>query len=264
MTTNSSDKTATVNADDPFPQLKLRESDAGFTVMRQRWQGLLFLHWRVEAAEIAASLPRGLQVETFDGAAWVGIVPFQMRGVRPVGCPAIPGVSNFLELNLRTYVRGPDGRPGVWFYSLDCNQPLAVEVARAAFHLNYVHAKMHCECALNGRTRYRSQRRDGSAAVHYDWRTHGKATPAVPGSLEFFLVERYLLYAASAKGELFAGRVTHQPYCLRNAELRTWDSTLFSAEGLSRPSRPPDHITASDGVDVWIHPLSRVEKAQTS
>jgi uncharacterized protein len=95
-------------------------------VMFQRWLHLLFLHWPVEPRTIQSTLPPGLQVDTFSGQGWIGIVPFFMRGVRPVGLPSIVGPSNFLELNLRTYVRDRDGRPGIWFYSLDANQPLAV------------------------------------------------------------------------------------------------------------------------------------------
>jgi uncharacterized protein YqjF (DUF2071 family) len=100
------------------------------TVMRQRWENLLFLHWRVDPAVIQRSLPAGLHVDTFEESAWIGIVPFAMRDVRPAGLPAIGPISNFLELNVRTYVHDERGVPGVWFYSLDCNQPLAVIIAR--------------------------------------------------------------------------------------------------------------------------------------
>src|SRR5260370_520901 len=106
-------------------------------VMFQRWLHLLFLHWPVSPEIVQMTLPKGLQVDTFEGNAWVGIVPFFMQGVRPAGFISFPGISNFLELNLRTYVRDANGRPGIWFYSLDANQPLAVCLARATFALPY-------------------------------------------------------------------------------------------------------------------------------
>ena len=110
-----------------------------------RWEQLLFLHWAWDPAEIQKTLPRGLFVDTFDGQAWLGIVPFFMRRVHPRGLPCVPWLSDFLELNVRTYVYNSAGRPGIWFYSLVCNQPLAVELAKRCFHFNYVHARMHAQ-----------------------------------------------------------------------------------------------------------------------
>ncbi len=110
--------------------------------MRQRWTGLLFLHWPVEPALVAERLPAGLHVDTFEGNAWLGAVPFFMDRVRPVGTPPLPWLSWFMELNVRTYVHDDHGNAGVWFFSLDCNQPLAVEIARRSFHLPYQHAVM--------------------------------------------------------------------------------------------------------------------------
>lgn len=101
--------------------------------MRQRWEKLLFLHWAWDAAEVQRTLPLGLTVDTFEGRAWLGVVPFFMRDVRPAWVPSVPGISNFLELNVRTYVFDGRGRPGIWFYSLDCNQRLAVRAARTFF-----------------------------------------------------------------------------------------------------------------------------------
>jgi uncharacterized protein YqjF (DUF2071 family) len=112
------------------------------TVGRQRWRDLLFLHWRVPVSTVQRTLPEGLTVDTFDGDAWVGIVPFAMQGVRPRFFPPVPWLSWFLELNVRTYVLDAQGVPGVWFHSLDCDQPVAVEIARRCFHLPYMHARM--------------------------------------------------------------------------------------------------------------------------
>ena len=107
-------------------RLAARERPQGFPVMRQRWSGLLFLHWPVEISLIQKRLPPGLHVDTFDGQAWLGVVPFFMQRVRPIGLPPVPWLSWFLELNVRTYVHDDAGNPGVWFFSLDCDQPVAV------------------------------------------------------------------------------------------------------------------------------------------
>src|SRR6202795_1171781 len=126
-------------------------------VMYQRWLHLLFLHWPLATEIVQRTLPQGLQADTFEGHAWVGIVPFFMRGVRPAGFVAVPGISNFLELNLRTYVLDDYGRPGIWFYSLDANQALAVPLAGAAFALPYKFAEMRARIS-DGEVDYRSHR----------------------------------------------------------------------------------------------------------
>ena len=119
-------------------------------VLQMQWKELLFLHWSWDAREIQATLPAGLFADTFDGKAWLAIVPFFMRKVHPMGLPCLPWLSSFLELNVRTYVHDGAGVPGVWFYSLACNQPLAVELARRFFHLNYVHARMGARIDTHG------------------------------------------------------------------------------------------------------------------
>ncbi len=137
--------------------------------MFQRWLHLLFLHWPVEPQTIQSTLPLGLQVDTFAGKGWIGIVPFFMRGVRPVGLPPVVGLSNFLELNLRTYVRDRDARPGIWFYSLDASQPLAVWIARLCFALPYEHATMRANID-GGEIAYSSVRTGSVEALHYRYR----------------------------------------------------------------------------------------------
>nr|WP_256199118.1 DUF2071 domain-containing protein [Verrucomicrobium spinosum] len=126
--------------------------------MYQTWSHLLFLHWEWDAAAIQRTLPSGLHVDTFGGSAWVGLVPFFMRNIRPRYLPAVPWVSYFLELNVRTYVHDDEGRPGVWFYSLDCNQPLAVWTAQTFFHLPYQHARMTAEFGTGKEIHYRCHR----------------------------------------------------------------------------------------------------------
>ena len=135
----------------------------GRVVMWQRWTDLLFLHWALPPDVIQKTLPEGLAVDTFDDRAWVGIVPFFMEDIRPAGLPSVPWLSSFLELNVRTYVRDAAGRPGVWFYSLDCNRWMAVEVARRAFHLSYQHAVMEARTSADGWISYQCRRRMRSA-----------------------------------------------------------------------------------------------------
>ncbi len=168
--------------------------------MYQSWRELLFLHWDFPAEQIQATLPPGLYVDTFDGKAWLGIVPFWMRDIHPRWFPTVPGISNFLELNLRTYVHDNRGNCGVWFYSLDANQSLAVWAARRFFHLNYQHAVMtSARDNATGWTGFSSQRRGASADLNCQFRYRSISTPrpAEPGSFEFFLVERYVLFARS-------------------------------------------------------------------
>jgi uncharacterized protein YqjF (DUF2071 family) len=225
-------------------------------VMRQRWRDLLFLHWRWDAAEVQRTLPAGLMVDTWQDSAWVGIVPFSMRGVRPRFIPAIPGVSNFLELNLRTYVRDTRGRPGVWFYSLDANQPLAVWAARVFFALPYFGAEMGWRFN-RGESRFHSRRHGHPTTLEYRYRSAGKGREAVPGSLDFFLVERYRLFAFR-RGRLLTGRVYHPPYQIVPATLEAWNEDLFGLDGFTPPGRRPDHQTYSPGVDVSVFSMNLI------
>lgn len=221
--------------------------------MLQRWEKLVFLHWRWDAAEIQRTLPPGLFVDTFQGDAWLAIVPFYMRGIRPRFCPPVPGISDFLELNLRTYVHDEQGRPGVWFYSLDCDQPLAVWTARTFFHLPYQHAGMQAPMT-DGWIDYTCHRRGESAPSRFRYQVSGETHTAEPGTLEFFLAERYLLFSQSPRG-IRCGQVHHVPYPLAEAKLDAWDVKPLLQAGFSDPRRPPDHVIGSPGVDVRVYPL---------
>ena len=172
----------------------------------------------------------------------------------------MPGLSNFLELNLRTYVYDELGRPGVWFFSLDCNQPLAVEVARSYFHLPYEHALMSAKIAA-GYVDFRSER-DGSAMgvqrFVYRRANAGKLMQAQPGSLEFFRVERYRLFAQRRDGSLWSGRVSHTPYEFCEGVVEQLDKGLFELNGFARPEREAESVLVSPGVAVDIHWLERI------
>lgn len=240
-------------------RLAARMRPGGRPVMYQQWRDLLFLHWEYPVAVIQATLPDGLQVDTFGGKAYLGIVPFFMCNVRPRFFPSVPGISNFMELNVRTYVHDQRGVPGVWFYSLDANQWLAVKAARRFFHLPYKHAAMKSSRTETGAIRYRSLRKsegDGTGSV-FAYAPGAELPEPAPDSLEFFLIERYRLYT-SASGHLSCGAVFHQPYPLCRAEVTAWDDRLLALNGFTPTSRPPDHIIMSRGVDVSVFPLERV------
>ena len=227
-------------------------------VMYQEWQHLLFLHWDVPAEPLRALIPPGLELDTFDGRAFVGLVPFTMRGVRPRGLPGVPCLSNFHETNVRTYVHRDGRDPGVWFFSLDAANPVAVAIARARFGLPYHHARMCVEVEPRGgdgpaltyvSERHRSARRPAHSEVRA--RVIGQVQPAEAGSLEFFLAERYLLYSTLG-GRLRRGQVHHTPYPLRRAEVDTLDETLLAAAGIDRPdSDPLVHYASGVRVEVF-------------
>lgn len=224
--------------------------------MHNRWSKLLFLHWRFDPATIQKLLPPNLVVDTYDGSAWVGVVPFGMESIRPVWCPPFPGLSWFLELNLRTYVVDErTGIPGVWFFSLDASQRLACSVARRFFHLPYFHARMHRE--ETDWISYQSQR-PGENKNEFRYRPTKEAMrQAEPGTLEFFLLERYVLFAWNEdRQQLSLGRVSHSPYEFCQAEVASQSAqALFQRATLPVPTTEPDSTLYSPKVQTLIYPL---------
>jgi uncharacterized protein YqjF (DUF2071 family) len=185
-----------------------------------------------------------------------------MRDVRPRFLPAVPGLSSFPELNLRTYVVDELGRPGVWFYSLDTPKHLPNWIARTFFHLNYRFARIQVED--NGISRsYRSELwmgTDWDAPQEYEWLRVGEPFTAEPGSLDFFLAERYRLFAYNyANRQLMTGQVHHQAYPLQQVNLKRYSKRIFTLNGLSKPDSLPVSLLASSGVNVQISPMIRVD-----
>ena len=228
----------------------------------QQWINLSFLHWKVHPAVLRPLIPELLQIDTFDGDAWVGLVPFTMRGVRPWWSPAMPWLSAFHETNVRTYVH-LDGRdPGVWFFSLDAARLIAVEVAQRFWHLPYFHAQMSLQRdgQIVDYASTRSDRRCQHPAELQIRTVIEDAEPhsAEPGTLEHFLAERYLLYCSRPNGKLHCGRVWHSAYPLQAARLEQCRQSLLSAAGIPVPENP-DHVLFSPGVTVDIFPLKSVE-----
>jgi uncharacterized protein YqjF (DUF2071 family) len=229
----------------------------GRMVMYQRWRTLLFLHWEVPAEALARLLPPGLTLDTYEGRAFVGLVPFTMRGVRPAYLPPFPPLSDFHETNVRTYVHRDGKDPGVWFFSLDAANAIAVRLARAWFKLPYHYARM--ELAREGPwISYRSERRWPApvpARCAVRCAPGGEAAASTPGTLQHFLVERYFLYTAHG-GALWRGQVHHPPYQVRGAEVEGLDESLLAAAGIQRPQVAP-LVHFSDGVDVDVFRLMR-------
>jgi uncharacterized protein len=242
-------------------RLAARQRPPGRPVMYQRWRELLFLHWRFPAESLQALLPPGLTLDTYEGYGWLGVVPFFMRNIRPWWSPPIPGVSNFLELNLRTYAFDDTGRPGVWFLSLDANQKLAVWWGRKFFGLPYHDAHMHAAWNRStGHVRFACERRAARPGLtcRFEYQPAGPVTVASPGTLEFFLVERYFLFSQKPNGPLMTGQVHHSPYEFSPVDLRHWDEHLIELAGLPLPERRPDHAVISRGVNVDVFPLRPV------
>ncbi len=200
--------------------------------MRQRWHDLLFCHWPVAPGLLQPLLPRGLELETRDGCAWLGIIPFRMSGIRFRYLPPIPGTSAFLEMNVRTYVTC-NGLPGVWFFSLDAANLLAVKVARAWFGLPYFHARMEMREEA-GSIHYLSLRQGRLLRLRYQ--PEGPARRAPPGSLDHWLTERYRLYACKRNGSLRCAEVVHEPWLLQPASAQIEENSMAPCP---LPAAPP-------------------------
>jgi uncharacterized protein YqjF (DUF2071 family) len=226
--------------------------------MAQRWNDLLFAHWPIPPGDMARLLPAGLEVDTFDGYAWVGVVPFWMDQVRTrmVGerCIAVPGTARFCELNLRTYVRSrTSGLPGVYFFSLDAASSLAVIGARTLFHLPYFLASMHRQVESDGTVEYSSKRLLTGRSVRFKarYRGLGNAGASGNGTLEHFLTERYCLLTQRS-GRVQVGHIHHLPWPLEAAEAEIGINELPAAHGIALPERPPLlHFARRQHVYIW-------------
>jgi uncharacterized protein YqjF (DUF2071 family) len=230
--------------------------------MAQVWSDLLFAHWPVPPDTLRDQIPPGLTIETFAGTAWLAVVPFRMSGVRLRLTPAVPRLSAFPELNVRTYVS--DGwRPGVWFFSLDAGNPLAVAVARRWYHLPYFLARMEIGpgpgVAQIVYTSTRTHRGAPPAVLRAAYRPSGPPFNALPGSLEHFLVERYCLYTVTPRGRLLRAEVDHPPWDLQIAEAEIRANTMAAASGLTLPDGPPLlHFARRQEVVAWSpRPVAR-------
>ena len=214
------------------------------------WHDLLFMHWPVHEEALRSLIPPALHLDTFDGSAWLSVTPFRMTGVRPRFLPSVPPLSNFPELNVRTYVTA-GGKPGIWFFSLDAGNPVAVRLARATFHLPYLDAEMSC-AVVGDEVHYRSVRTQGGAEFAARYRPVGELSETRPGTLESFLTERYCLYAADAAGNVYRGDIHHHPWPLQPAEAEVEKLTMTEQIGVALPETGPVlHFSERLDVLAW-------------
>jgi uncharacterized protein YqjF (DUF2071 family) len=222
-------------------------------IMTQSWHDLLFAHWPVDAGALRQRIPPGIELDEFEGQAWVGIVPFHMTNVAPRGVPSLPWVSAFAELNVRTYVR-VGTKPGVYFFSLDAGNAVAVGVARALFNLPYYSASIEVSNDA-GWVRYASRRTatDGvHAALTARYRPVGPVFAARPGSLDYFLTERYCLYTVTDSFELRRLEIHHPAWPLQAAEATFEVNTMAEAGGIRLPSMAPLlHFAKRQDMVAW-------------
>ncbi len=208
-------------------------------VTTMRWHDLLFLHWPVRPEIIRPLIPQGLELDTFDGAAWIGVIPFRMTGVRPRYLPPFAGLA-FPEMNVRTYVWTP-GRSGVWFFSLDATNRLAVRAARAWYGLPYYNARITVQLE-RGTVHYRSIRVDKRSAgveFHASYKPTGEVYRSAPETLDRWLTDRYCLYAMDQQGRLGYADIQHLPWPLQPAEVELRLNTMTDPLGIKLPDIPP-------------------------
>jgi uncharacterized protein YqjF (DUF2071 family) len=239
-------------------RLSVRKRPPGRPIMYQWWGKLLFLHWPVPGKALRPLIPEPLAIDTFDGVAWVGITPFTMWGVRPAFLPPVPFLSKSHELNVRTYVH-LDGVPGIWFFSLDASNLVAALGARLTFHLPYFHARMNLE--RRNRTIHFASRRThpypAPAGFEAVWTVGDRLPPSEPGSLRFFLTERYVLYSAR-KDALYRAHIFHHPWPLHEADLLSCRSTMLESQGLPPSGGTPLLHQQGEPLKVRVWPRVRV------
>ena len=233
-------------------------------VMRQTWRNLLFAHWPIPPAALAALVPPALPLDTYDGQAWLGVVPFEMRDEHPRWLWSGPGLSNFPELNVRTYVTLNEGgvqKPGVYFFSLDAGSRIAVALARRFFLLPYFKAKMAAWEKRNGTIEYRSHRTHAGAApadFRAAYRPVGPVYLSQPGSLDHWLTERYALYTVDAKGCPYIGEIHHIQWPLQPADAELRAAALVGGSAALRLPDTPPLLHFARRIDMAAWALRRV------
>lgn len=234
----------------PFPLA------AGPWVMKQTWSNLLFAHWCVPLESMRKILPPCFEMDLFEGRAYIGVVPFLMEDVSPRYCPNMPWLSTFPELNVRTYVRYKD-QPGVYFFSLDAGNPVAVWVARTAYHLPYFNAEMRIEQGADGYFHYQSLRKEASEKIaapclRARYKAVGPVWKSVPGSLDHFLTERYCLFTTHGS-RVYRGDIHHKPWPLQDAVADFQVNTMTAPLGLELSGEPLLHFV--EGIETVEWPI---------
>jgi uncharacterized protein YqjF (DUF2071 family) len=221
-------------------------------LMTQSWHNLLFAHWPVDAELLHSRMPAGLPLDLYDGQAWIGIVAFRMTNVAPRFVPALPLVSEFAEINVRTYVTVAR-RPGVYFFSLDAESSMAVAAARSLLHLPYFTARMDVRCDAD-RVDYTSRRTDGGPPAEFaaQYRPIGPQYEPARGTLDYFLTERYCLYNVDGRFRAYRIDIHHLPWKLRPAEATITTNSMTEAAGIRLPPIAPIlHFSARQDAIAW-------------
>lgn len=228
-------------------------------IMKQTWLDLLFAHWPARSEMLRELIPQGIELDTYDGYAWIGIVPFRMSAVRMRGLPPIPGTSAFAELNVRTYVTVGD-KPGVYFFSLDAANRLAVMAARRLLSLPYYNARMQTKNsgAVYDYVSHRTDKRGAPAAFEGAYASTSQPFNSKPRTIEHWLTERYCLYCADKGRKIWRGEIHHAPWTLQSAEADFRVNTMAEVQGITVMNTTPLlHFSKRQDVLVW--PFSRVE-----
>jgi uncharacterized protein YqjF (DUF2071 family) len=226
--------------------------------MKQRWLDLLFAHWPVPAELLRPVVHPAVPIDEFDGSAWVGVTPFRVERLRARFTPPVPGVSSFLETNVRTYAT-IGGKPGIWFFSLDAENRSAVWAARRFYRLPYFRAEMSASSGA-ARIDYSMERvsDDGPpAALEIEYGATGPPAPAESGTLEHFLTERYCLYTVDGDGRVLRGDIEHVPWPLQPAAAELRRNAMGGQIGVDLSGEPLLHYAALQDVVFW--PLKPVE-----
>ena len=224
--------------------------------MLQTWNDLLFAHWPVPAESLRPLIPPILALDTFEGRGWVAVVPFHMTGVRARFVPPLPGLSALPELNVRTYVTF-EGKPGVYFFSLDAASRVAVWTARKIYRLPYFFARMKVT-QQGGCFQYHSSRVGMQARLKAQYRPAKIVELRSPGTLEHWLTERYCLYTVSG-GSVFRAEIHHQQWPLQDAEAEMQENTMAQAARISLPNTAP-LLHFAKRLDVLIWPLTKLRR----
>jgi hypothetical protein len=226
--------------------------------MKQIWHDLLFAHWPLPSAAIRLLVPAQLTLDTFAGHCWIAVAPFRMSGIHARGLPPIPGLSRFLELNVRTYVTY-GGKPGVYFFSLDAANLPAVWAARTFYRLPYFHAAMRLD-EREGSIHYSSGRNHAHAEFRGTYRPTSEVRLASKGSFEHWATERYCLYTTH-HDHIYRGEIHHQPWPLQSAVAEFETNTVAAAASVELPDiNPVLHFARRLEVLIW--PLRRAEQDQ--
>ncbi|TGL77070.1 YqjF family protein [Leptospira yasudae] len=226
--------------------------------MIQYWEDLAFLHWEIPLGFLEEVLPKGLSADTHQGKAYIGLVPFRMKGVRPTYLPPLPWLSTFPELNVRTYVQAQD-KPGVYFFSLDASNPLVVEIARKFFHLPYLNADMTLQRKNIQKTFYsnRTDSRAAPARFHAVYQPISEPYRSRPGTLEHWLTERYCLYCKDSSERIYRAEVHHLPWSLQKGECKIYENTILQSHRISVLQTEP-LIHYSHSLKVALYPMLRL------